>query len=94
MPIKKKSGTQRRFEEDVEQHNVERDKHADHREAEQSSQVEFVDALVDRVPRDQHRRHHQDCGEDDEPNIHAVDADVELHAPSLGRPSLSTRGRC
>ncbi len=75
---------QRQFEKDVEQNHIKRQKDAEQTRSKQKQPgVILVNALADRLPGDQHRRHHEHGGEDDQPNVDAVHADIKLHGPQL-----------
>jgi hypothetical protein len=65
------------FEEDVEQHDVERAEDADHqRFQDQEGDHVGLDALLDRFPAGQDRQRHQEGRQDDEQHGDAVDAHV------------------
>jgi hypothetical protein len=66
-----------RVPEHVEEEEVERDEDADHRRIEDEDQDrELLDLLVDAFPRREQRDGRQECGEHDEQQADAVDADV------------------
>ena len=71
---------QRRFPEEVEEEQIERDEDADHRGLQDQHQdEEFLHPVVDRLPRDQHAQRHQEGGQDDQPQRDAVDAEVVMN---------------
>ncbi len=84
---------QHRVPEDVEEEEVDRDKHAEHRRLEREHEErEQLDALVHRLPRAQQRQRRQEPGQHDEEQADAVDAnqvlDAEHRHPGVGLDEL------
>ncbi len=70
-------GNQREFPEAVVDHQVERDKDAEHGGLlDQEERVEDFAALLDGVPTGEYADGREQAGEDDEPEAEAIDADV------------------
>src|SRR5262249_55232027 len=73
---------QRQFEENVEENNIERNEDAQHASLKrQEPGVIFIDTLLDlrRIPGHEHRGAHEKACQHDQPDVHAVDADIKLN---------------